>query len=150
MTIVSLMIGLASMFHVGQMAEYNYSIVNEKVQLEISLEHSEMKNLQLDNSCDANKMTALCVSNYIIRNSTLKINNELVNFELSDSYISNDHLIIRLNSTSAYQSVKSIEIKQATFYEFFNAYRNRVTLNLDGFKGSYMLTKDKNSITLQN
>ena len=136
------------MLHVGQLAQYNYSIVNEKVQLEITLEYSEMKQMQLDNSCDPNTMTALCISNYIIKNSLMKINDQPVNFELMDSFISNNHLIITLHSQNTYKTITSIDIEQATFYEFFEEYRNRVSLNLDKFKGSYMLTKNKNSIKL--
>lgn len=148
MALFSLIAGIASMLHVGQMAEYNYSIVNDKVQLEITLENSEMKALHLSDGCDAKKMTALCVSNYIIENSVLNINGESVHFELTDSHIQDDHLVILLSSKESFESVNSVEIKQATFYEFFGAYRNRVILNLTPFTGSYMLTKDKNSISL--
>lgn len=148
MALFSLIAGVVSMLHVGQTAEYEYSIVNDKVQLEITLENSEMKSLELNSSCDANKMTALCVSNYIIENSELKINNESVSFVLTDSHVVDDHLVIVLTSTATYKSVKSVEVTQNSFYKFFSGYKNRVVLNFEKFKGSYMLTKDENTIIL--
>ena len=115
MGFLTLFASLVSLLHVGQMAEYKYSIVNERVQLEIMLEHSEMKTLQLDDSCNANTMTALCLSNYIIKNSELKINDVSVHFELMKSHILNDHLVIFLISTTEVNSIESVKIRHSAF-----------------------------------
>jgi len=148
MAVLSLIACMVSLLHVGQLAEYTYSLVNDKVELEITLEYSEMRSLHLNDSCDANKMTALCVSNYIVENSKLNVNAKAVSFELVNSYVVNDHLVIVLNSVETFESINSIKISQTTFYEFFENYRNRVILDFERFKGTYMLTKNRNSLEL--
>ena len=139
---------LSGSLHVGQLAEYEYSLVNGRIQLEVTLEYSEMKHLNLNNECDIDKMTALCLSNYVLEHSMLEINNEVMNFELTESYVVDDHLILIHSSTNNVEVVTSIEVKNTSFYELFDAYRNRMIINLGTFSGSYMLTKEKNSIRL--
>lgn len=150
MTVLTLLssVILSSFLHIGQLAEYKYSKTNDLIELEVTLEFAEVKQLKLDNSCDIEKTTAICLSNYILNHSTLNINNQEINFELTDSRITNGHIVLTHHSKAIVKTVTSVSTENTSFYEYLDEYKNRISFDLDTFRGSYILTKDKNSIRL--
>jgi hypothetical protein len=139
---------VSSLLHIRNIAKFKYSEANESVQLEVTLEFSEIKHMKLDNSCDLDKTTAICLSKYILTHAEMKINDKEINFELSGSHMVNGHLVLMYNSTVVLDVIKSIEIKNTSFYEQFDGYKNRITLDLVRFQGSYLLAEGKSSIKL--
>ena len=141
------MLTLAPIFHVGELAEYYISQEGNMITMKIVLEKDEILNLDFKSDCDVKKTTALCVSNYILKKITVEINNKPFLFELGDSYAEDGHLVLFFTGKIQDENVKSINIRNDCFYEFYEDYRNRILLNIGSFKSSYMLTSEKNSIS---
>ena len=117
--------------------------------MKVVLEKDEILSLNFKPNCDVHKTTALCVSNHISDNLRVEVNNKLLQFELGDSYTEHDHLILLFTGELLDEKVKSLSIKNNCFYKFYDDYRNRIILDIDGFQSSYMLTAEKNSIYLE-
>ena len=145
--ISSIMLTLAPIFHVGELAEYYISQEGNMITMKIVLEKDEILNLDFKSDCDVKKTTALCVSNYILKKITVEINNKPFLFELGDSYTEDGHLVLFFTGKFKDENLKSINIINDCFYEFYEDYRNRIILNIGSFKSSYMLTSEKNSIS---
>ena len=144
--IASIMLTLTSVFHVGELAEYYISQEENMITMMAVLEKDEILNLDFKSDCDVKKTTALCLSNYILKKITVEINNKLLLFELGNSYTEYGHLVLFLTGKFKDENVKSINIRNDCFYEFYEDYRNRIILNIGSFKSSYMLTSEKSSI----
>ena len=147
--IAFIMLTLTTNFHVGELAEYYISQEGSSLQMKVVLEKADIISLDFNPDCDVLKTTALCISNHISENLTLEVNNKLLQLELGDSYTEDDHLILFFTGELLDENVKSLNIKNNCFYKFYDDYRNRIILDLDGFQSSYMLTAEKNSISLQ-
>ena len=147
--LVFLMLTLTAHFHVGELAEYYISQEGHSLQMKVVLEKADMFSLDFKPNCDVLKTTALCVSNHISDNLRVEVNNKLLQIELGDSYTEHDHLILLFTGELLDVKVKSLSIKNNCFYKFYDDYRNRIILDVDGFKSSYMLTAEKNSIYLE-
>jgi len=145
--LASIMLTLSPVFHVGELAEYYISQEANNITMKVVLEKDEILSLDFKSDCDVKKMTALCVSNYILKKMTVEINKQILLFELGDSYIEDDHLVLFLKGKLKDENVKSINIINDCFYEFYEDYRNRIILNIGSLKSSYMLTSEKNSIS---
>ena len=145
--ISSIILILAPFFHVGELAEYYISEEGDMITMKIVLEKDEILNLYFKSDCDVKKTTALCVSNYILKKVAVEINNKSLLFELGDSYTKDGHLVLFFTGKFKDKNVKSINIRNDCFYEFYEGYRNRIILNIGSFKSSYMLTSEKNSIS---
>ncbi len=143
------MLTLTTSFHVGELAEYYISQEGNSLQMKVVLERVDILRLDFKPDCDVLKTTALCVSKHISENLTLEVNNKLLQLELGDSYTEHDHLILFFTGELLDEKVKSLNIKNNCFYKFYNDYRNRIILDVEGFKSSYMLTAEKNSIHLE-
>ena len=127
----------APVFHVGELAEYYISQEGKMITMKVVLEKAEILNLDFKSDCDVKKTTAFCLSNYILENITVEINNRLILFELGDSYTEYGHLVLLLTGKFKDKNVTSINIRNDCFYEFYNGYRNRIILNIGNFKSSY-------------
>ena len=145
--LASIMLTLSPVFHVGELAEYYISQEGNKITMKVVLEKDEILILDFKSDCDIKKTTALCVSNYILKKITVEINKQLLLFELGDSYIEDDHLVLFLKGKLKDENVKSINIRNDCFYEFYEGYRNRIILNIGSLKSSYMLTSKKKFIS---
>ena len=147
--IAFIMLTLTTNFHVGELAEYYISQEGSSLQMKVVLEKADILSLDFKPDCDIHKTTALCISKHISDNLTLAVNNKLLQLELGDSYTEHDHLILFFTVELLEEKVKSLNIKNNCFYKFYDDYRNRIILDLDGFQSSYMLTAEKNSIYLE-
>jgi len=143
------MLTLTTNFHVGELAEYYITQEGSSLQMKVVLEKADIISLDFKPDCDIHKTTALCISKHISDNLTLAVNNKLLQLELGDSYTEHDHLILFFTGEFLDEKVKSLNIKNNCFYKFYDDYRNRIILDLDGFQSSYMLTAEKNSIYLE-
>ena len=143
------MLTLTTNFHVGELAEYYITQEGSSLQMKVVLEKADIISLDFKPDCDIHKTTALCISKHISDNLTLAVNNKLLQLELGDSYTEHDHLILFFTVELLEEKVKSLNIKNNCFYKFYDDYRNRIILDLDGFQSSYMLTAEKNSIYLE-
>ena len=147
--IAFIMLTLTTNFHVGELAEYYISQEGSSLQMKVVLEKADILSLDFKPDCDIHKTTALCISKHISENLTLEVNNKLLQLELGDSYTEDDHLILFFTGELLEEKVKSLNIINNCFYKFYDDYRNRIILDLDGFQSSYMLTAEKNSIYLE-
>ena len=147
--IAFIMLTLTTSFHVGELAEYYITQEENSLQMKVVLEKADILRLDFKPDCDIHKTTALCISKHISDNLTLEVNNKLLQLELGDSYTEHDHLILFFTGEFLDEKVKSLNIKNNCFYKFYEDYRNRIILDLDGFQSSYMLTAEKNSIYLE-
>ena len=147
--IAFIMLTLTTNFHVGELAEYYISQEGSSLQMKVVLEKADILSLDFKPDCDIDKTTALCIYKHISQNITLEVNNKLLQLELGDSYTEHDHLILFFTVELLDEKVKSLNIINNCFYKFYDDYRNRIILDLDGFQSSYMLTAEKNSISLE-
>ncbi len=147
--IISTFLTLSTLLHVGQLAEYHIYQENDKIHMKVVLEKDEMLRLNFKSKCDTQNMTVFCVSNYILDNLTIEINNTLVKFELGDSYTENGHLIIYLAGELKQEKVTKVKLKTNCFYEFYPNYRNRIIFDMGYFQNSYLLTKANNTISFK-
>ena len=145
--VLCLILMTTKMLHVGQVAEYYFSIHEDQLQMKFIIEKDELFNFEFD--CDIQKTTSICIANYIKSNSTIKINDEKINLELGDSYTDQGHLIVYFMAEMKNVEVQNISIQNQCFYEFDSDYKNRIILNLDQFQKSYLLTREKGSIYLK-
>ena len=60
--LLSLYFSLASIFHVGHMAEHRYSYDGKYLNLEFVIEKAELMNFGLGDDCDLSKSMALCTA----------------------------------------------------------------------------------------
>ena len=146
---VSFVLALTNIMHVGQLAEYYVTQENKSLSIKVVIEKDEMLNFNFNSNCDVKKMTSLCVANHIIANLILEINNQTILLELGDSYTDNGHLILFLTGELNNKEVNSLNITNNCFYKFHDRYRNRVILDLDKIQSSYMLTSEKNSFSIK-
>jgi len=146
---VSIVLALTNMMHVGQLAEYYVTQEEKSLSIKVVIEKDEMLNFNFNSNCDVKKMTSLCVANHIRKNLILEINNQIILLELGDSYTDNGHLILFLTGELNNKEVNSLNITNNCFYEFHDGYRNRVILDLDKIQSSYMLTSKKNSFSIK-
>ena len=144
-----LMLTLTTHLHVGELAEYHISQEGSSIQIKVILEKADIFSSDFKPNCDVLKTTALCVSKHITENLWVEVNDKLLQLELGDSYTEQDHLTLFFTGELLDEKVKSLHIKTDCFYEFYADYRNRVVLDIEGFKSSYMLTAEKNSIYLE-
>ena len=146
---LSLILMTTNLLHVGQVAEYYFSLYENQLQIKFVIEKDELFNFKFEGDCDFQKTTSLCIANYINLNFTVKINDEKINLELGDSYTDNGHLIVYFMAELKTVEIQSISIQNQCFYEFDSDYKNRMILNLDQFQKSYLLTNEKHSIFLK-
>jgi hypothetical protein len=144
-----LMLTLTTHFHVGELAEYYISQEGSSLQMKVVLEKGDILSLDFKPDCDVLKTTALCVSKHISDNLTVEVNNKLLMLESGDSYTEHDHLILLFTGELLDENVKSFNIINNCFYKFYEDYRNRIILDMEGFQSSYMLTAEKNYINLK-
>ena len=147
--VLSLILMTTKLLHVGQVAEYYFSLHEAQLQMKFVIEKDELFNFEFEGDCDLQKTTSLCIANYIKTNSTIKINDEKINFDLGDSYTDHGHLIVYFIAELKNAEIQNISIQNQCFYEFDSDYKNRIILNLDQFQKSYLLTKEKYSIYLK-
>ena len=148
-SIVLSLILMTNPLHVGQVAEYYFSLYENQLQMKFVIEKDELFNFKFEGDCDFQKTTSLCIANYIKSNSTIHINDEKINLDLGNSYTDNGHLVVYFIAKLKNNRIKNLSIKNQCFYEFDSGYKNRIILNLDQFQKSYLLTKEKHSIYLK-
>ena len=136
-------------FHGGHVAEYYYELGGNHLNLMFVIEKADLTHFQLSKDCDIEKMTALCTVKYINANSSIEINGEKIEMELQNSYTVQDHLFIQLKSTTAIDSIKEINIQNNCFYEFDEAYKNRIVLDVAHIRKSFLLDKDRDKLELK-
>jgi hypothetical protein len=146
---LSLILISTNLLHVGQVAEYYFSLHENQLQMKFVIEKDELFNFEFEGDCDFKKTTSLCIANYINSNFIIKINDEKINLELGDSYTDNGHLIVYFMAKLKNVEIQNLSIQNQCFYEFDSDYKNRIILNLDQFQKSYLLTKEKYSIYLK-
>ena len=146
---LSLLVMTTNLLHVGQVAEYYFSLHEGQLQMKLVIEKDELFNFEFEGECDFQKTTSLCIANYIKTNSTIKINDEKISFDLGDSYTDHGHLIVYFIAELKNVEIQNISIQNQCFYEFDSDYKNRIILNLDQFQKSYLLTNEKHSIYLK-
>ncbi len=147
--VLSLILMSTNLLHVGQVAEYYFSLQENQLQMKFVIEKDELFNFKFEGECDFQKTTSLCIANYIKSNSSIKINNEKINFEIGDSYTDHGHLIVYFMAKLKNVEIQNLRIQNQCFYEFDSDYKNRIILNLNQFQKSYLLTKEKYSIYLK-
>lgn len=138
-----------NLLHVGQIAEYYFSLHGDQLQMKFVIEKDELFNFEFEGDCDFQKTTSLCLANYINSNFTVKINDEKINLDLGNSYTDNGHLIVYFMAKLKNVEIQNLSIQNQCFYEFDSDYKNRIILNLDQFQKSYLLTREKYSIYLK-
>jgi len=138
-----------NLLHVGQVAEYYFSLYENQLQIKFVIEKDELFNFKFEGDCDIQKTTSICIANYIKSNSTIHINDEKIYLELGESYTDNGHLIVYFMAKLKNVEIKNLSIQNQCFYEFDSDYKNRIILDLDQFQKSYLLTKEKYSIYLK-
>ena len=147
--VLSLILMTTNPLHVGQVAEYYFSLHEGQLQMKFVIEKDELLNFEFEGDCNFQQTTSLCISNYIKTNSTIKINDEKINFDLGNSYTNHGHLIIFFIAKLKNIEIQNLSIQNQCFYEFDSDYKNRIILNLDQFQKSYLLTNEKHSIYLK-
>ena len=147
-TIICLWLSIFSCIHVGHIAEYQYRLNGNELNLKFVIEKQELLNYNLNNDCDIKQMTALCTSKYLNSKSSIKINGKKITFELLNSYTKKEHLIIELSAKLDVQKIKNINIENNCFYEFNAKFKNRIIVDIGSFKKSYLLTKSKKTLIL--
>jgi len=145
---IFLYIVTCSFFHSGHIAEYNYQLSNNYLTLKFVIEKPEVDNFNFNSDCNVEQMTALCLTKYINEKSHIKINGKTVALKLNDSYTEKNHLIINLKAKVTLDSVKELIIFNSCFYEFNAKFKNRIILDVNQFRKSYLLTKKKDVICL--
>ncbi len=148
--VLSLILMTTNPLHVGQVAEYYFSLHEDQLQMKFVIEKDELFNFEFESDCDFQKTTSLCIANYIKSNATIKINDKKINFDLGDSYTDHGHLIVYFITELKNVEIENISIQNQCFYEFDSDYKNRIILNLDQFQKSYLLTNEKHSIYLNS
>lgn len=146
---VSLMLTISNIMHVGQLAEYYITQEENSLNIKVVLEKEEMLSFNFKSNCDVQKMTSLCVSNHIKENLIVEVNNKIILLDLGDSYTEYGHLILFFTGKLKNDKVSHLNIRSNCFYKFHANYRNRFILNLEEFQNSYMLTKEKNSLSIK-
>ena len=147
--IASILLSITSILHVGLLSEYYFYQEKNTLQIKVVLEKDEMMRLKFKSGCDVQKLTSFCISTHILKNLVVEINNELVYFEMGDSYSEKGHLIIYLSGRINNDNINSINIKNTSFYTYYSNYRNRIILDFGKIQRSYMLTASKNHISVQ-
>lgn len=137
-----------SFFHPEHIAEYNYQLTDNQLNLKFVIEKSEIDSFNFDSDCNVELMTALCLTKYLNKKSRLEINGEIVNLKLHDSYIEKGHLVINLNAKLTSTFIRELTIINNCFYEFNPKFKNRMILDIAKFQKSYLLTNKKNRINL--
>ena len=146
---LSLILLTTNLLHVGQVAEYYFSLHENELQMKFVIEKDELFNFEFEGNCDLQNTTSLCIANYIKSNFTVTINNEKINLDLSDSYTDNGHFIVYFMAKLKNVEIQNLSIQNQCFYEFDSNYKNRIILNLNQFQKSYLLTKEKHAIYLK-
>jgi len=135
-------------FHAENIAEYYYQFDDDVITLKFVIENSEASSFTFDNDCNFQKMNALCVFEYLKKNSYIELDKKKINLELQNSYIEKGHLIVNLSAKINIKSIEEITIYNRCFYEFNSNFKNRISLNIKQFQSSYLLTNSKTLIHL--
>ena len=125
--------------HIGEVAEYRYYLEGNKIKFMFMIDVDELEVLKNDQSCDYNEMLALCTSNYITTNSSLFINDRIIEFDLESSSIKNKHLYIHFQSRKEFNRIESISIQNNCFYAYNPHFKNRMIVDIEAYEASYLL-----------
>ncbi len=135
--------------HVGNMAEYYFSIDENELHMKFVIDKDELFNFKFDKGCDLHKMTAFCAGNYILSNIFVKINGDTIKMEQGDSSIKDGHLILYFSAPLKNVKIQHLAIENKCFYAFDPSFQNRVILSIDKFQGSYLFNANKHAISLK-
>ncbi len=136
------------LYHADGLAEYHYFMENDAILLKFEMDKNELEHYKINKECHNNKLFDICVTNYLLSQTNLKINDSNVTFDFTGSSVYNNHIILNFKSKTTYKSIHKIQVKNNSFYEVNSKFKNRVRIDLDRFKKSFLLTKNKNLITL--
>lgn len=137
-----------SFFHAEHIAEYNYQLNGDNLNLKFTIEKDEIDHFNFNSDCDIEQMTALCLTKYLNEKSQIKINGKVVKFSLDNSLIEKGHLVINLSAKVTSVSIKELNIANNCFYEFNSKFKNRIILDINQFQKSYLLTEKNDAIYL--
>tara|TARA_B110000211_G_C14078019_1_gene553102 strand:- start:945 stop:1421 length:477 start_codon:yes stop_codon:yes gene_type:complete len=137
-----LLMNFAANAHIGKIAVFKYTQVESTIQLEVIIDHKYAVGFgeSINNGCDFNGLTALCMSKYILENTSLIINDSTtIVFEIADSKIEKGHLIMNFSAKLSNPKIEAFQIENKCFVPLDKAFRNRVKINFDNYRKSYML-----------
>lgn len=135
--------------HGGHTAEFHYHIEGERLILQFMIDKHDLSHLDIDNGCDFDAMTALCVSKYIMQHSSMTINDKEIEFSLQKSYTDGGQLFVILSSPWEATLIKSLTIQNECFYAYDAEFKNRIILDMGRFDKSYLLNKDNKKLLLK-
>ena len=111
--------GQGVLAHGGHTAVYSYQIEAESILLEFRIESSVLQHFDLKSKCEAYETaTAWCLAQYIEANSSLRINEEVVRFELVSSRKDEDFFIISMRATGDFSNSAHIQLNNECFLEY--------------------------------
>lgn len=139
---------LWSLPHVGHLAEYAYTSDGDRLRLTFSVEHAELRGLELVPGCDVEKTTALCVARYLQQHTSIAINGVQADMQLSGSAIKDGYLFVYMETSFQADVVREIDIRNTCFREPEGVFRNRVIVDIAPFHKSFLLTKEAEHINL--
>lgn len=147
--LLALALTTASPSHVSQIAAYYFTLHQHQLEMKLILERDALFHFEFEGDCDFQKTTSLCVANYVTSNSVVRINGKQVEWQLGDAYTDNGLFIVHFAAPLESDTIERLSIQNQCFYEFDPNHRNRVILDLDPFRKSYLLTREKHSIDLK-
>ncbi len=137
------------LMHIGHVAEYRYSLDDNRLRLTFSVEKAELAGLDLSEACDLRKTTALCIARYLNSRSFIEINGRILEMTLTASKERNGLLFVYLDSEVQIDTVYSIDIHNRCFHEYQGLFKNRVVVDIAPFQKSFLLSEKKTSIHLE-
>lgn len=145
-----LLISFACFGHAGKLNTFTYSKEGNAIQLKVVLKNADVLELgkKLNDGCDFKNLTSLCISKYILENSSLEYNGITLPFVLGDSKIESGHITLHFKANPLIVKANSLIVKNNCFYVLDKDYKNRIRLNLYKIKKSYLLKKGQNEIVV--
>lgn len=140
---------LQLMAHGGHVAEYKYSIKGQEILLEFSIESGVLDHFSLEKKYPHYEAAkAICLVQYINENSSLRLNEHTLTFELLSAKEEAGYFTIMLIARFDFMGTEQLRVENGCFIEFDRKFENRIILQRDNTVNSYRLNRKKKHLLI--
>ena len=137
------------MAHGGHMATFNYQLASNNIILEFTIENAVLNHFPLNDACENYQIaTAMCIMQYINKNTSLKINGNKIDFELLSSKQDERLFRIKMIARGDFSACESLSIENACFLEYDRKFENRIIVQKSDFRKSYRLNHKHKALNI--
>jgi len=137
--LILILVQFTAFTHGGHMATFGLSFDSTHINLEFKIDVNTLSHYSFDDKCENyEQFKVLCISNYILNNSSLKIEGIKTNFEFIESNQDEHFMVLKFTTKRIINKKVKVKFSTSCFYEFDSLFENRIIVkNKNGSVTSY-------------